>query len=332
MGLEDQGSTNGMLFLERPGSSDVARGIAAGDTRTGVALFGNGDRWFGSIALTGRTIGVVSTGTVLAIGSTPSTAALGTAQTFGDQAGVVGRVDFLPVRTADTIVLVGAHGTDVLRPANASGPAANGTTAGSSYVVRLRDTPELRVDGTQFVDTGNIMARHISDWGLEFAAQKQNFFLQSEYENFHIDRSDGVASPNFHAWYVEGSWLLTGEARKYNAGTAAFDAPPVAHPVKLKGGGWGAWELALRYSDLDLNYNAGILGRAPAASAIRGGDQQIWAGGVNWYFNPVFRMMFDVERVHIDRLSPNATNFLTPTGAQIGQDFTAFSIRTQAAF
>ena len=42
--------------------------------------------------------------------------------------------------------------------------------------------------------------------------------------------------------------------------------------------------------------------------------------------------MLDVDQVHIDRLSPNAANFSTPTGAEIGQNFTAVAVRTQAAF
>jgi hypothetical protein len=42
--------------------------------------------------------------------------------------------------------------------------------------------------------------------------------------------------------------------------------------------------------------------------------------------------MLDVDRVTIDRLSPSATNFSTPAGAQIGQSYTAVAVRTQAAF
>ena len=54
--------------------------------------------------------------------------------------------------------------------------------------------------------------------------------------------------------------------------------------------------------------------------------------GLNWYLNSVVRVMFDVSRVHIDRLSPNAAAYSTPTGAQIGQSFTTIAVRTQAAF
>jgi phosphate-selective porin OprO/OprP len=126
--------------------------------------------------------------------------------------------------------------------------------------------------------------------------------------------------------------VLTGERRLYNASTAAFDGPTVAHPFSLRDGGWGAFELAARYSDADLNFDAGRLGLAPAADAVRGGDQQVFSIGVNWYLNQVFHMQFDIDRVRIDRLSPNAVNFQTPTGAQIGQTYTAFAVRTQAAF
>ena len=131
-------------------------------------------------------------------------------------------------------------------------------------------------------------------------------------ESIHVDRSDNVASPTFGGWYVEGGWMLTGERRAYNASTAAFDGPTVAHPFSLRDDGWGAWELAARYSDADLNSDAGALGTAPSKDSIRGGDQQIWSVGLNWYPNQVFRVMFDVDHVEIDRLSPNATRLPDP--------------------
>jgi phosphate-selective porin OprO/OprP len=323
LGLEDQGSTNGMPFLERPGASDTARALAGGDTRTAVQVFANGDRWFAAGAVTGRTVGVVNTGTVT-----------GTAQTYSDQLGLTGRIAFQPFHGYDWLIQTGVHGSYVDRPANTAGPTGtNGVTPISSYTVRFNDTPELRVDGTKFIDTGAINARHADTIGLELAAQKKNLFLQAEYESFNIDRSDaGLSNPHFYGWYVEGTWILTGEARKFNAGTAAFDAPPVEHPFKLHGGGWGAWEVGLRYSEMNLNYHAGAAGTALGADGIRGGDQKIFTAGINWYLNPVVRLMLDYEHVEIDRLSPNAVTYVTPVGAQIGQTYNVIAIRSQAAF
>jgi len=329
IGLEDQASTNYQLFLERPAIADVARNLAAGDTRIGAGAFAYDNYWFVSGDVTGRTIGVVNTGTAI---TSISTGNVGTAQTFGDQLGFVGRVAFTPFHGADWRVNLGVHGSYVDQPPNTSGPGVNGPTAVSGFGVRLRDTQELRVDGTQLIDTGTIPARNASTIGGEFAAQKGPVLIQSEIESIHVSRSDGPASPTLVGRYVEGGWMLTGEQRAYNASSAAFDGPTIAHPFSLKDHGWGAWELAARYSDADLDFDAGAPGTAPTTNAIRGGDSRIWSFGLNWYPNQVFRVMFDVDRVNIGRLSPNAALFQTPTGAQIGQDYTVLAVRTAAAF
>lgn len=330
LGLEDQGSTNGMPFLERPGASDTARALAGGDTRTAAQIYANGDHWFAAGAVTGRAIGVINTGTASA-----------TPQTFSDQLAFTGRVVFQPFHGYDWLIQTGVHGSYVDRPANVTGPGTSGATLISSYAVRLNDTPELRVDGTKFIDTGSISARHANTIGVELAAQKKNFFLQAEYEAFNVERSEpGVTNPHFDGWYVEGTWILSGEARKFNAATAAFDAPAVDHPFKLHGGGWGAWELGVRYSNMNLNYHAGAAGTALATTTpggsvtdgIRGGDQKVWTVGVNWYLNPIIRLMLDYEHVEIDRLSPSAAAYSTPAGAQIGQTYNVIAARTQVAF
>ena len=326
-GMDDQASTNGMPFLERATSSDMVRNLAAGDARTGAEIFANGQHWLISAAVTGKSIGVINTGTGI---STP--------QTFGDQLGFVGRMTYDPFHGDDWLIHVGVHGSYVDRPADASGPSATGATAITSEVIGLSNTIENRVDGTKLINTGSIDARHADSYGFEFAAQKQNFLIQSEYENFGVDRDDGFSSPNFHGYYVFGTWTLTGEARKYNSQTAAFDAPPISHPFSLTNGGWGAWELGLRYSDMDLNYQAGAAGTAQAGSSIRGGDAQDFTAGLNWYINPVIRFMFDYQHVRIDRLSPAtsaaaaSTLWLTPLGAQIGQTYDVISLRSQVAF
>jgi len=332
IGLEDQMSTNAQMFLERPGISDVARNLAAGDTRIGAGVFGYDNHWFVSADVTGRTVGVVNTGTVITASAAPFTTNVGTAQTFGDQVGFVGRAVFTPFHGADWRVNLGAHGSYVDRPGNTGGPAATGLIPVSAFGVRLRDTAELRVDGTQFIDTGTIAAHNASTIGGEFAAQKGPLFAEAEYESVHVDRADGVASPTFTGWYLEGSWLITGESRLYNASSAAFDGPAVKHPFSRSDGGWGAWELALRYSDADLNFNPGALGTAPVADAVRGGDQKVWSVGLNWYPNQVFHFMLDFDHVEVGRLSPNAAVYATPVGAQIGQTYNVIAVRSQAAF
>jgi phosphate-selective porin OprO and OprP len=61
------------------------------------------------------------------------------------------------------------------------------------------------------------------------------------------------------AWYVSGSWLLTGEEKKLE------DRIIPAHPLDPDAGGWGAVELAARVSALDIDNEIFTSGIAPAA-------------------------------------------------------------------
>jgi phosphate-selective porin OprO/OprP len=319
IGLEDQASTNGAPFLERPAIADMARSLAGGDFRESVEVWASGQRWYANAAVTGRLVGVVNS------------QATGVTAPYDSQLGLIGRFAVLPVKTDATLVHVGVHGSYSARPADAIGPDATG----ARYPITFQERPELRVDATRLISTGAIDADHASTLGFELAAQHGPLFVQGEYERLRIQRravAAGVSNPRFRGWYVEGSYLLTGETRRYNMNTFAFDAPPVDHPFSLEDGTWGAFELALRYSKADLNYHEGAVGTAPVTDAVRGGEQTIWAGGLNWYMNAVVRFMLQYQHVKVDRLSPSATTFLTPVGVQIGQSYHTIALRSQMAF
>jgi phosphate-selective porin OprO/OprP len=318
-GLADQDSAAAQPFLERPISADIARNFEGGDTRTAAQAFAYGDRYLASLAVTGRAVGV------------SSSAGTGVPQTYGDQLGYAARVAGTPLRGDGWLVHVGGHAQYIARPADTSGPPASGASPLSRYTVSLGDQPELRVDGTKLINTGNIDARHAAEVGAEAAAQYRSFLIQSEYDHFDIARAaPGVSNPTFNGWYVEASWVVTGEARKYNTANAAFDAPPVRHA--LGSGGIGAVELALRYSTMNLNYDAGALGSAPSPSTIRGGKLDIYSAALNWYPNPYIRLALEGQHVELDRLSPDAATYVTPIGAQIGQSYNALALRSQFGF
>lgn len=134
---------------------------------------------------------------------------------------------------------------------------------------------------------------------------------------------------------MQGAYTLTGERRRWNASNGGFRGIRPIAPFNLAEGTWGAWELAARYSVLDLNHNEGALGAAPPVGGVRGGEQTIATLGLNWYPNNIVRFMLDYQRVEIDRLDPETSAIVTPVpgvGAQIGQDFEAVSLRTQFAF
>lgn len=333
LGLADANSTSYMPFLDRPSPEDIARNLAGGDARTAVQVAGYGSNWFASAAVTGRTVGAINTNNVIPITATTTSVTVGTAQSYDDQLGFTGRVAYDPLQGKDWRINLGLHGSYVDRPANVSGPGTNGATPVSSYVVSLNGTAELRVDGTKLVNTGNIPAKNASTVGAEFAAQKGPFFLASEYEHIAVERSDINSTPEFNGYYVEGTWFLTGESKTYNQSNAAFDGPgTINHVFNPRNGGLGAIELALRWSDMNFNYHEGASGTAPTTTAIRGGEQSIFSAGLNWYPTAIVRFMLDYQHVRVDRLSPNASVYQTPTGAQIGQSYNAVALRSQVAF
>ncbi len=312
-GIEEATSSNGSLFPERASPSEVVRAIASGDGRAAAGLFANGERWNVSGALSGNVAGV---------------------QTLDEQLAFVGRAAFTPYQAGGTVVHLGANTSLVIHPA-ATGPDV---APGAARPLRLRDRPEFRVDGTRLVDTGNIDAEGLSTYGLEAAAQYGAFHLQAERYWIELERRDSALSnPDFGGWYLQGAWTITGQPRRYGMATATFDAPRVDRPFSLTSGAPGVWELAARYSDLDLDFEAGAFGTAPAATAVRGGRQKIVSLGLNWYPNNAVRFLADYQHVDVFRLSPGGSAFgpgaLTPpAGAQVGQELNIWSFRTQYAF
>jgi phosphate-selective porin OprO/OprP len=325
-GLSANVSTSSMMIMERPAPAEVARNVAAGDSRSAVQILANGD-WGSDSALGAYWLaaGAVTGGQVSTISSSGGT----TAQPFDEQEAVLGRFAVAPFHGTDWLAHIGVSGSYVYSLADTTGvPGA------SRYPVQFRDRPELRVDGTRLVDSGGINADNAYVLGLEGAFQMSNFLIQGEAFRYGAERRapTTLSDPEFDGYYVEGSWFITGETRKYNRSTGAFDGPSPAMVFNREAGSWGAWELVARYSNLDLNYHAGKAGFATPVDGIRGGEQTIATVGVNWYVNNNLRFMLDVQHVEIDRLSPNAATFATPVGAQIGQEYDTIALRTQFGF
>src|SRR6185312_6977155 len=196
-----------------------------------------------------------------------------------------------------------------------------------SEAIRLRERPELNVDdqGIRLIDTGSINANHMLTYGLETAGNWHNFYGQAGYFHFDVDRRDSpLSNPGFDGWYAQASWVLTGESKPYRPERGAYSSPSPADEFSFDKGGWGAWELAARYSVLDLNFDQGAFGSATPVNGIRGGEQKIWTAGLNWYPNNAIRFLLDYQHTDVSRLNS--------TGGDIGARLDAVSLRTQISF
>jgi phosphate-selective porin OprO/OprP len=296
-GLEDATNNGDTLFLERPAIAELVRNFAGGDGRDSFGAFANGDHWYTSATLTGSVVGTVAE--------------------FDEQYGYLARVAFNPLYSPDYAVHIGANIQGILQPAD--------TAPGGAVVtqVQLRERPELRVDGTRLVDTGLINADGLVAYGAELGASYKNFYIAGEAFKIKVNRL-GAFDPSFDGWYVQGAWTLTGENHPWVAANGGFRGIRPAKIFDPANGGWGAWEIAARYSDLNLNDREGPLGTATPAGGIRGGEQKITTVGLNWYPNNVFRFLLDYQWVNVDRLNA--------AGAQVGQDANVVALRSQFAF
>lgn len=326
IGLAAAVSTGQMPILERPAPAEVARNVAAGDSRVAFQVQANDVIGAGDTGLAARwMISTAYTANIIALGSS---AANPTLQPFDEQSAWIGRATLAPYFATDWQAHLGVNYQYVIHPNDATG-APIGAATPNRYPSQLRDRPELRLDGTRLVDTGAIDSRHTSVLGLEGAFLTGPFTLESEWFRYKIDRRFITAAtlpdPHFSGWYIQGGWMLTGESRVYNAVEARIDAPKLTYSFNPEAGTWGAFELVGRYSDLNLNYRAGAAGvAATAPGAIRGGEQKIYTLGLNWYLNPTLKVMVDVQHVNIDRLGA--------TGLQIGQSFNTVAARGQVSF
>ncbi len=347
--IEDGTGSGDTIFLERNSPSNLQRGLAGGDGRDSVSLLYTSDHMFGAVSYTG---GKVQDSAV-----------------FDEQQAVLGRLAYLFDFGSNTRLLVGANGTHIFKLPDAvpNGADSLATTPAATALnsITLSDPPELTVDsnGIKLANTGSLAANHLTQWGVETAGTIGPLYTQAGYYSFGVDRAKvayktytsatasatTVVQPSnnfFSGWYVQAALSLTGEPRGYNTTNGAFTPPKPTTSVGH--GGWGAWELAARYSDLNLNSHAldtsalitNWTGTAAQTytfyNAVRGGDQRIVTAGLNWYASNSIHFAFDYQRIDVKRLQTPAPVTITsgtpalPT-ANGGQNLQTLAFRAQFA-
>ena len=175
----------------------------------------------------------------------------------------IGRFTYAPIRQRRHVVHVGL--------------AHEYRSIDSNADVRIRARPESRLTDARLVDTRALVGvDSLSTTGVELMAILDSVRLQTEYMRMSLD--GGLNEADFSGGYAQASWLVTGERYRYSRSRGV---PTAVRPR----GDWGALELSLRYSMLDLEDRL-----------VSGGEQTQLSAAVSLYVNQNLRTSLNYSR------------------------------------
>jgi phosphate-selective porin OprO/OprP len=212
------------------------------------------------------------------------------------------------------------------------------TTAATTTLSGFKAAPG---NASAWVSTGNIAADSTTVFATELLYNNGPFSIQSEYLWACINDpflNGSTGNLGFTGGYIQMGYFLTGESRQYDKRLGRLNADYIARPntpfwlVRGEDGkfnyGLGAWEVAARFSRLDLNSGAQALGSG--IPLVNGGVLDQWEAGVNWHLNNNLRVQFMF--LHADRYGFYQAGGAGAAAVPESGWMNGFGIRTQLTF
>lgn len=206
---------------------------------------------------------------------------------------------------------------------NYSQIGGSGTTGTFAKAYEARAIPEffvgdpggagLTANGTPFVvDTGRFLANDFHFFHTELAGNYGPAHFQTEYMATLIDQ---MAGPQifYHGAYVQCGYFLTGENCGYNKqmGSMDYNVKPFREFFGLGRDqwfcGWGAWEVAARYSYVNLSATPTAIVPVPVATVPpypNPGTVNDVTLALNWWWNQYTRVQFNYINVNQNLNAP----------------------------
>ncbi|MDI1308307.1 MAG: porin [Methylotenera sp.] len=284
MSMEVQESSNDIMFTER--SLVTALTLPYFDRAIGVNMKGYGKDWHVNAGLYGDS---------MANGASNKDEGHG----FGV------RGTYALINEADKVLHVGAnYGYRKVSEDN----LANGKTTEFSY--KTTNLSSLKLVDAKFTNMDDVKTGIV-----ELAAMYGPLSFQSEYAKSTVSRTTG-SDVDFDAFYAQVGYTLTGESRTYKGSDGEFKRLVPKSKFSLKNGTWGAWEVAARYDQADLEDDN-----------VTGGEQKRMSVSLNWYLNEDVRLLAGYTKAF--ELDGGA---LTKADGKYADDIDVYTVRAQWAF
>ncbi len=283
---ELQESSNDMMFTERSLMNILVAPVA--DRAIGLNFEHMGESWTGKIGIFGDSLTPPTTSGSVDVAGTPRSGRVAMDEGWG----ISSRFIYNPIIEKTKMIHLGIAG-------NYRKPDDNSEVSKSAPLRNTYRTTNM--SDLALVDSSVLNVKDITMLGLEaggiYGPWSTGFEYTQSWVNCHENCNNADNTPDIqdgvslNAWYGEVAYSLTGESRGYKNGNFGYLKP--ARPFSLKNGGWGAWELAARYSEADLN-----------DGNFKGGGLSNVTVALNWYINNNFRFIANYTRLLDIRNSP----------------------------
>lgn len=166
--------------------------------------------------------------------------------------------------------------------------------------VRLRTREGSRTIDARLIGRDDIEGvEDFTRYNLEFAAGRGSWWMAGEYiwVDLDLDPDKGDVrtdknSLSLTGWYLQGGYFLTGEKKPYRAFSGDFGQLRPNANFSPRDGNWGAFEIALRYSQADSLEHS-----RPG----RGQKLDHYTLGLNWYLTPEVLTKFNIMYMEGER-------------------------------
>ena len=216
----------------------------------------------------------------------------GNANTGPDLNGVAGtgRVTYAPILTKDQLLHFGFGAS--YRELDRTGVIPSFSGKSENFLL-----------ARNLVSTGALAkSDDVMRFNVEALYQYGPYRVQGEYTHVEVGGYGGQADRSFDGGYVEGAWVINGSGRvyrvtpPYGSEFAVLQGVAIDDSQRISQGGYGVFEVAGRFSEIDLS-----------SKNTTGGTERDYSAGVNWYPDRNVRLMADY--VHADT---------DPSGIKIG--------------